>query len=136
MRRRVGVEVRAIAEPVVQLGDAEQGAATSVSRSMSGPVDDPRVYLAAERTFLAWVRYLGVAHGFWLLNCKILVLDSRVRACRRHGATQWPGRSSTLGFGMVCVGVFVCVMAAIRHRAYVNDLERGVENLPCMFGRR
>jgi hypothetical protein len=31
---------------------------------------------------------------------------------------------------MVGVGVFVCVTAGIRHRAYLGDLKRGVTNPP------
>ena len=38
--------------------------------------------------------------------------------------------STWLGFGMVCVGVFVSVLAAARHREYIRDLERGVANPP------
>jgi uncharacterized membrane protein YidH (DUF202 family) len=44
-----------------------------------------------------------------------------------------PGRSNVstwLGFGMVCVGVIVSVLAAARHRDYVDALERGVSNPP------
>jgi putative membrane protein len=31
---------------------------------------------------------------------------------------------------MVMVGVFVCVMAAVRHRGYVHALKAGVPNPP------
>ena len=31
---------------------------------------------------------------------------------------------------MVCVGVFVAVLAAARHRDYIRALERGVANPP------
>ena len=40
------------------------------------------------------------------------------------------GFSTWLGFGMVCVGVFVSVLAAARHRDYIRALERGVANPP------
>ena len=41
-----------------------------------------------------------------------------------------PGVSTWLGVGMVCVGVGVSVLAGIRHRTYIRDLERGVPNPP------
>ena len=31
---------------------------------------------------------------------------------------------------MVCLGVAVCVMAAVRHRTYIQALERGIGNPP------
>ncbi len=39
-----------------------------------------------------------------------------------------PAISPWLGFGMVVVGVYVCVTAASRHRDYVRALKNGVTN--------
>jgi putative membrane protein len=96
------------------------------------PIDDPRVYLAAERTFLAWVRtsvalmgfgFLIARFAFWLRESAVL-----------QGATPAPGTrphvSPWLGFGMVSVGVFVLVTSSVRHRDYVRALMDGVRNPP------
>jgi putative membrane protein len=126
----VNVEDRAIADPVVQLSETDPSAATSVMGFLSRPVDDPRVYLAAERTFLAWVRTSVSLMGFGFLIARF---SFWIREYELAGGIAAPSRervSSSLGFGMVCVGVVVCVMAAVRHRAYVRDLERGVGNPP------
>jgi putative membrane protein len=85
-------------------------------------VDDPRVYLAAERTYLAWVRTSLGLIGFGFLIARFIYLMPAV-----------PGRirvSPALGFAMVCFGVAVCVTAAHRHRLYVRALRSGVSNPP------
>ncbi len=127
---RAYVEDRAIAEPVVQLSMTDPSVPTSGFGSRSRAVDDPRVYLAAERTFLAWVRTSVSLMGFGFLIARFSFWIREYELAGGMATSGREGVSATLGFGMVCVGVFVCVMAAIRHRAYVRDLERGVGNPP------
>jgi putative membrane protein len=130
VRRRASVEDRAITESVVHFGETERGAGTSVLPSRSGAVDDPRVYLAAERTFLAWIRTSVSLMGFGFLIARFSFWIREYELAGGQAPHSGHSVSSTLGFGMVCVGVFVCVLAAFRHRAYVRDLERGLGNPP------
>ena len=108
----------------------------SDSTRSPAPIDDPRVYLAAERTFLAWVRtsvalmgfgFLIARFAFWLREYEDI--QGMTPALRRH-----PHLSPWLGFGMVAVGVLVCVTAASRHRGYVGALRSGVANPPLNIG--
>ena len=102
------------------------------AESTPAPVDDPRIYLAAERTFLAWIRTSVALMGFGFLIARF-VLWLREYA-ELQGVTprprSHPAISPWLGFGMVVVGVSVCVMAAHRHRNYMRALQAGVANPP------
>jgi putative membrane protein len=93
------------------------------------PVDDPRIYLAAERTFLAWVRTSVALMGFGFLIARFAFWIREYAAISGQTTTR-PGVSPWLGFGMVVVGVFVCGMAAVRHRDYVHALRAGTGNPP------
>ncbi len=91
------------------------------------PVGDPRVYLAAERTYPAWVRTSLGLMGFGFLIARFGFLIEEMEATRRSQVHHSP-IPPVLGSSIVVFGIGVCVVAAIRHRAYVRDLRAGVAN--------
>ncbi len=105
-------------------------AESTSSPAQSRPVDDPRVYLAAERTFLAWVRTSLALMGFGFLIARFAFLIREAEEMGTLPGSRRPVVSPWLGFVMVCFGVAVCLVALARHRAYIQALEAGVANPP------
>ena len=87
-------------------------------------MSDPRVFFAAERTLLAWVRsgLTMMAFGFVVARFG-LFLGLLPASNESAGATHhvnWI--SSTLGIALVLLGVAVILGALYNHRLYVRTL--------------
>ena len=90
---------------------------------------DPRVYFAAERTLLAWVRtgLTVMALGFVVARFGLfLAVLSASAIPGDHPHVHWP--SSVLGIGLVILGAAVILGARQNHRAFVQSLPR--EDVP------
>jgi len=118
-------------EKLMPVGEHGEKRELDAVASISRPIDDPRVYLASERTFLAWIRTAISLMGFGFVIARF-ALWTREFSIAGKGTTLSvsPGVSTWLGVGMVVVGVGVTGLAAFRHRSYIRDLERGVTNPP------
>lgn len=84
---------------------------------------DPRIYLAAERTFLAWIR-TGLAlmgFGFILARFGIFLREE----AGSENIPEQLGLSLPSGILLIVLGVIVNVCAALRHRRHVGALDRG-----------
>jgi putative membrane protein len=86
---------------------------------------DPRVYLAAERTFLAWIRtglgLMGV--GFAVSRFGLFLRE--LSASNSHMLAQTTGLSLWSGVMLVALGVVVTISAVVRHFQLVRELRSG-----------
>jgi putative membrane protein len=89
---------------------------------------DPRVYFAAERTFLAWIRTGLALMGFGFVVARF-GLFLRELSMRNSGppqvSTHTTGPSVWLGTALVIVGVIVNISAAMTHIRQVRQLRSG-----------
>jgi putative membrane protein len=86
---------------------------------------DPRVYLAAERTFLAWIRtglgLMGI--GFAVSRFGLFLRELSVTESHLPGHTT--GLSLWSGVTLVVLGVLVNLLAALRHVQLIHELNSG-----------
>jgi putative membrane protein len=88
---------------------------------------DPRVYFAAERTFLAWIRtglaLMGIGFAvsrFGLFLRQITAAESHLSAnVRTTGLSLWSG------VALVALGVIVTLSSALRHIQLIHQLSSG-----------
>lgn len=86
---------------------------------------DPRVYFAAERTFLAWLRTgLGlIGVGFAVSRFGLFL--RQIRTANSHLPAQATGLSTWSGVALVALGVAVNASALWRHFRLVHELSSG-----------
>lgn len=87
--------------------------------------DDPRVYLAAERTFLAWIRtglslmgfgFVVARFGLFLREIEFSTHPLTLRSAR---FTLW------VGTALILIGVFVNLFSALQHVRFVRAVKTG-----------
>lgn len=88
------------------------------------PDRDPRVYFAAERTLLAWVRTGLAMMGFGFVVARFGLFLREMAVLRGHEASV-SGGSLWAGTSLVLLGVVVNVYAAISHRRFAARFARG-----------
>jgi putative membrane protein len=85
---------------------------------------DPRVFFAAERTLLAWVRtgLTVMAFGFVVERFGLFV---RLLALQAGAVAMLPDRhglSNVIGIALIVIGAACMVLGAAQHRSYVRTL--------------
>ena len=86
---------------------------------------DPRIYFAAERTLLAWVRTGLAMMGFGFVVARFGLFLRELAAVRDVAPQHSTGLSLWVGTTLVILGVTVNVAAAVKHWYTVRRLERG-----------
>jgi putative membrane protein len=86
---------------------------------------DPRIYFAAERTLLAWVRTGLALMGFGFVVARFGLFLREVAAVRDVSSQHGTGFSMWVGTALVILGVGVNVAAVVGHWRRLRRLERG-----------
>jgi len=86
---------------------------------------DPRVYFAAERTFLAWIRTGLALMGIGFAVSRFGLFLRELRASESRLPVHATGLSLWSGVALVALGVIVNVAAAVRHFQLVHELSSG-----------
>ncbi len=90
-----------------------------------GSPGDPRVYFAAERTLLAWVRTGLAMMGFGFVVARFGLFLREFATAQGTPPPRQQGLSLWFGVALVALGVAVSLLAAAGHWRTIRRLERG-----------
>jgi len=91
-------------------------------------VDDPRVYLAAERTLLAWIRTGLAMMGFGFVVARFGLFLRELEAAKQTVPTQSFHASLWFGTALVILGALVNLIAAWQNAHLVRRFREGTWN--------
>ncbi len=84
------------------------------------PNNDPRIFFAAERTLLAWIRTGVTTIGLGFVVARFGLFLRILEAS--HAAPARTSLSATLGIVLVLLGAFCCAAAALQFFRYTRSL--------------
>lgn len=88
--------------------------------------EDPRVRLAAERTFLAWIRTGLAMMGFGFIVARFGMFLRELAAARGTPVPNSFGLSVWVGSALIMLGVVVNLVTASRHSRLLARLRNGL----------
>ena len=89
------------------------------------PDGDPRIYLAAERTFLAWLRTGIALMGFGFVVARFGLFLREITASKDLASASGSGFSMPVGVLLILLGIMVMVVSAVRHHRFIRAIDRG-----------
>ena len=103
---------------------------------MTQQAKDPRVYFAAERTLLAWIRTGLALMGFGFVVARFGLFLREIGSATTDIPVRSSGFSLWSGTALVLVGVIVNAASTIQYLRIISDLNQGreVTSRPSMLG--
>jgi putative membrane protein len=85
---------------------------------------DSRIYMAAERTFLAWIRTGIALMGFGFVVARFGLFLREFTLNHPEAPTPSGGFSLPVGVALIALGIVVNIVSVVRHRRYVAAIDR------------
>ena len=85
----------------------------------------PTDYLAAERTFLAWLRTGLALMGFGFVVARFGLFLQQLRLVEHTPAPRNSGLSLWFGTALIVAGILVTILSCLRHVRMIRELESG-----------
>ena len=85
---------------------------------------DSRIYMAAERTFLAWIRTGIALMGFGFVVARFGLFLRELTIAGTHQHLPSTGFSLPIGIGLIGFGILVNIVSVVRHRRYIAAIDR------------
>lgn len=93
----------------------------------SADSQDPRVYLAAERTFLAWIRTGLSLMGFGFVVARFGLFLREIEFSQHPLSLHSARFTLWVGTALILIGVAVNLFSAFQHIRFVTAVKRGTE---------
>ncbi len=103
---------------------------TPLSDERIAEASDPRLYFAAERTLLAWIRTGLALMGFGFIVARFGLTLLELAELHQEKASSQTNYSLWVGVALVIVGVVITAAAACRHFLWVKRSRVGIITLP------
>jgi putative membrane protein len=94
------------------------------TRSPAAAEIDSRIYMAAERTFLAWIRTGIALMGFGFVVARFGLFLRELTITETHQPLPSTGFSLSIGIGFIGFGMIVNIVSVVRHRRYIDAIDR------------
>ncbi|MEO8096790.1 MAG: DUF202 domain-containing protein [Acidobacteriota bacterium] len=88
------------------------------------PEQDPRIYFAAERTFLAWIRTGLALMGFGFVVARFGLFLREMGAASVNFPIRSTGFSLWIGTALVMAGVIVNTLSAVEYIRSIGQLKQ------------
>jgi putative membrane protein len=92
---------------------------------MTQSAKDPRMYLAAERTLLAWIRTGLALMGFGFVVARFGLFLREIRSVATDIPVRSSGFSLWTGTALVLIGVIVNAASTVQYVRIVHNLNEG-----------
>jgi len=85
---------------------------------------DARIYLAAERTFLAWIRTGIALMGFGFVVARFGLFLREMSVTQTQSYPPNASSSFPIGIGLILFGIVVNLVSVVRHRRYIMAIDQ------------